>query len=156
MKCLGAAGGDFTKILKTDENEELDVTGETENFGPNQYSEQDLKTIPCQHSSQESSIPDSSKVHSNNSQVSLQFTKPNVEKNTQKESEVEKIQNELLNLHRAHACRVCLDAIVRHVVSTVCWHVHCESCWVQVMASKKICPQCKAIVTPADLRRIYL
>ena len=53
-------------------------------------------------------------------------------------------------------CLICLDGYVRPVVSIACWHTHCEQCWLRTLGEKKLCPQCKAITTPADLRRIYL
>lgn len=31
-----------------------------------------------------------------------------------------------------------------------------QECWLRAMGAKKLCPQCKVIVTPKDLRRIYL
>ena len=71
-------------------------------------------------------------------------------------TKIQFLEEELQNLKSMQACRVCLDVISRHVVSTVCWHVLCEVCWMQVLKNKKLCPQCKTIVTPADLRKIYI
>ncbi|KAI8379572.1 uncharacterized protein BYT42DRAFT_331638 [Radiomyces spectabilis] len=56
----------------------------------------------------------------------------------------------------APRCLICLEPYKTPVVSIVCWHVHCEQCWLQTLGSKKLCPQCQKITTPADLRRIYL
>ena len=155
MHHLGAAGGDFTKVQKTDENEDLDVTGETEDFGPPQYSENVVRNQDDHSEVNEDNllecIPGPSSQPKNNENIPKKLTE-----SSELLFKIEKLENEVLNANRAQACRVCLDKISRHVVSTVCWHVHCESCWLQVMASKKICPQCKAIVTPADLRKIYL
>ncbi|SAM03293.1 hypothetical protein [Absidia glauca] len=53
-------------------------------------------------------------------------------------------------------CLICLDPYNKPLTSIVCWHVHCEKCWLQTLGSKKLCPQCQKITTPADLRRIYL
>ncbi|CAO3587256.1 unnamed protein product [Absidia cylindrospora] len=53
-------------------------------------------------------------------------------------------------------CLICLEAYKTPLTSIVCWHVHCEKCWLQTLGSKKLCPQCQKITTPADLRRIYL
>ncbi|CAO3641167.1 unnamed protein product [Cunninghamella blakesleeana] len=53
-------------------------------------------------------------------------------------------------------CLICLEPHKTPVTSIVCWHVHCEQCWLQTLGTKKLCPQCQKITTPADLRRIYL
>ncbi|GFS29928.1 e3 ubiquitin-protein ligase RNF220 [Nephila pilipes] len=53
-------------------------------------------------------------------------------------------------------CLICMDPYTKPVVSTTCWHVHCEECWLMTMGMKKLCPQCNMIVFPTDLRRIYL
>ncbi|KAI4467504.1 hypothetical protein MML48_2g00017596 [Holotrichia oblita] len=44
------------------------------------------------------------------------------------------------------------------VISTVCWHVHCEECWLHTLVKvvKKVCPQCSMITSPTDLRRIFM
>jgi hypothetical protein len=33
-------------------------------------------------------------------------------------------------------CRICMDAYRTPVVSTGCWHVHCEKCWLLCLAAK--------------------
>ncbi|ORX56388.1 hypothetical protein DM01DRAFT_266689 [Hesseltinella vesiculosa] len=53
-------------------------------------------------------------------------------------------------------CLICLEPYTKPVTSVICWHVHCEKCWLQTLGSKKLCPQCQKITTPGDLRRIYL
>jgi len=53
-------------------------------------------------------------------------------------------------------CRVCLGDYDTPLVSINCWHVHCEGCWMSTLGAKKLCPQCKVITGPGDLRRIYL
>lgn len=53
-------------------------------------------------------------------------------------------------------CLICLDNLVNPCCSICCWHVHCEKCWMYTLGSKKLCPQCNMITSPADLRRIYL
>ncbi|TPX36816.1 hypothetical protein SeMB42_g07032 [Synchytrium endobioticum] len=58
--------------------------------------------------------------------------------------------------HQSVKCLICLDPYVDPCVCTTCWHVHCQSCWLQTIAAKRLCPQCQKIVSPADLRRIYL
>ncbi|PIK43500.1 hypothetical protein BSL78_19659 [Apostichopus japonicus] len=53
-------------------------------------------------------------------------------------------------------CLVCLDAYKKPVVSVQCWHVYCEDCWMRTLGAKKLCPQCQMITNPGQLRTIYL
>ncbi|KAJ3368917.1 hypothetical protein GGF31_006053 [Allomyces arbusculus] len=53
-------------------------------------------------------------------------------------------------------CRICWGVPTTPVVSAVCWHVHCEACWLTALGAKKVCPQCRVIMQPEDLRRVYI
>lgn len=53
-------------------------------------------------------------------------------------------------------CLICMDRYRTPVISTICWHVYCEECWLRTLGAKKLCPQCNAITTPNDLRKIYI
>ncbi|KAJ1966953.1 hypothetical protein H4R35_006857, partial [Dimargaris xerosporica] len=53
-------------------------------------------------------------------------------------------------------CLICMEPYHDPLTSVVCWHVHCEQCWLHTLATKKLCPQCQKITQPTDLRRIYL
>lgn len=53
-------------------------------------------------------------------------------------------------------CLICMDPYENPVVSIVCWHVHCQECWLKTLGAKKLCPQCNSITSASDLRRIYL
>ncbi|CAH0562343.1 unnamed protein product [Brassicogethes aeneus] len=55
-----------------------------------------------------------------------------------------------------YKCLICLEHYKKPVISTVCWHVHCEECWLHTLGSKKVCPQCSMITSPTDLRRIFM
>ncbi|KAF5284779.1 hypothetical protein FQA39_LY04504 [Lamprigera yunnana] len=55
-----------------------------------------------------------------------------------------------------YKCLICLEHYKKPVISTVCWHVHCEECWLHTLSSKKMCPQCSMITSPSDLRRIFM
>ncbi|KAI9321005.1 hypothetical protein BX666DRAFT_1262568 [Dichotomocladium elegans] len=61
-----------------------------------------------------------------------------------------------LTARSAPRCLICLEPYKTPLTSIVCWHVHCEQCWLQTLGSKKLCPQCQKITGPSDLRRIYL
>ena len=63
-------------------------------------------------------------------------------------------QNKLLSSF--YKCLICLEQYQVPLVSVNCWHVHCEKCWLASLGAKKLCPQCKAITSPADLRKIYM
>ena len=69
---------------------------------------------------------------------------------------IKELKRENKLLRQSSLCNICLTMYVTPVVSTVCWHVHCELCWLRALGAKKLCPQCKIIVQPKDLRRIYL
>lgn len=53
-------------------------------------------------------------------------------------------------------CLICMDRYQNPVVSVRCWHVHCETCWMQTLGAKKLCPECNMITSPSDLRKIYM
>ena len=53
-------------------------------------------------------------------------------------------------------CNVCLSAYCTPVISVQCFHTYCEKCWLQALQSQKLCPHCRLITQPSDLRRIYL
>ncbi|CEP09025.1 hypothetical protein [Parasitella parasitica] len=63
---------------------------------------------------------------------------------------------ELESASKSSNCLICLESYKTPLTSIVCWHVHCEQCWLHTLGTKKLCPQCQKITTPADLRRIYL
>ncbi|KAI7902203.1 uncharacterized protein BX663DRAFT_512083 [Cokeromyces recurvatus] len=72
---------------------------------------------------------------------------------------IESLKTRIHELERASTsnnCLICLEPYKTPLTSIVCWHVHCEQCWLRTLGTKKLCPQCQKITTPADLRRIYL
>ena len=73
-----------------------------------------------------------------------------------KNNRIKELKRENRILRQSSLCNICLAVYVKPVVSTVCWHVHCELCWLRALGAKKLCPQCKMIVQPKDLRKIYL
>nr|XP_033779706.1 tumor necrosis factor ligand superfamily member 9 isoform X2 [Geotrypetes seraphini] len=54
-----------------------------------------------------------------------------------------------------YKCHICLDSYTVPLTSIQCWHIHCEQCWLRTLGSKKLCPQCSTLTSPADLRRVY-
>ncbi|KAF9903090.1 hypothetical protein EC991_004217 [Linnemannia zychae] len=73
---------------------------------------------------------------------------------------IEALRSKVKHLESANknvpSCLICLEPYTVPLTSIVCWHVHCEACWMQTLGSKKLCPQCQKITLPKDLRRIYL
>ncbi|ELT96803.1 hypothetical protein CAPTEDRAFT_225133 [Capitella teleta] len=58
----------------------------------------------------------------------------------------------------ALTCSECMEPYANScpITSMQCWHVHCEKCWLKTMETKKLCPQCKVVTSPSDLRRIFI
>jgi len=212
----GLGGAGFLTIQKTDETEELDVTGEDpeDDYGPEEYTEACLVTAADDEADDEDErlaageeqrltnhqrdgqqrhddVSGSSqskhfaasenhelKLSSNKSSETIfvmhkedfslstkcekdyERTKENAAVQSDEtvllKNKVAELTSELEQLRKETSCRVCMDPYRKAVVSTSCWHVHCESCWLLSLAAKKLCPQCKSIVKPSDLRRIYL
>jgi len=134
---LKAAG--FLTIKKTREDEVLDVTGDDEEIGTAQYNDNDLLNI-------EDEVIDNSEDASTQkcpaeSASHFDTSEPSTSSSSQ---------------YNSPMCKICMSSYDSPLTSTTCWHVHCERCWMLALGSKKLCPQCKAIVTPGDLRKIYL
>ena len=73
-----------------------------------------------------------------------------------KNNRIADLKRENQHLRQTSLCNICLNTYSKPIVSTVCWHVHCEICWLRSLGAKKLCPQCKVIVQPKNLRKIYL
>ncbi|KAG8184745.1 hypothetical protein JTE90_019344 [Oedothorax gibbosus] len=169
-----------------DENEEVDVdVDDAKSYGEPQYplliygdSDQLRKAVLGNPSAQPhvlelrkwGNIVDANRKESLSDSTTGQLTddfKNNVEVDENKSSETaeegdqtvtslkEKIR-ELEDENRNVKCLICMEPYTKPVVSTTCWHVHCEECWLMTMGVKKLCPQCNMIVFPSDLRKIYL
>jgi len=135
---LKAAG--FLTIKKTREDEVLDVIGDDEEIGTAQYNDTDLLNI-------EDEVLDSA------SEVSINRESPSEPECSADTSEP---STSSITPFNNPMCKICMSSYDSPLTSTTCWHVHCERCWMLALGSKKLCPQCKAIVTPSDLRKIYL
>ncbi|KAK7060368.1 hypothetical protein VNI00_001133 [Paramarasmius palmivorus] len=67
------------------------------------------------------------------------------------------LENKIRQLETTRlSCRICIDPFVEPTVSTGCWHTCCRECWLRCLGSTKLCPICKRITAPTDLRRVYL
>ncbi len=157
----GAHG--FVTIVAGDEDEELDVEGdgeEEERFGRPQYGNEDVVRPDAASSDDESEDARVKSVERSDPSSSSQSARRNLASSSAPSSLSEQLRqlredNESLR-QSAPTCKVCMDSYSRPVVSSICWHVHCEGCWLRALGAKRLCPQCKVITRPQDLRRIYL
>jgi len=135
------------KELVLPEDDELDIVDNDSQCGPAQYSESDL-ILPHEEINSKIEIDEDDDcgklpIASSQSEWLIESLKAQIrEQRTQTENK--------------YQCLICLEEYKVPLVSINCWHVHCESCWMESLGTKRLCPQCKVITSPADLRRIYL
>ena len=171
----GLRGPGFVSITQSDEDQVLDIEGDTDEadmttYGSTQFTEADL--IPPRPENEAERVELQTR---NDIQMALTGTtfKSNVMDVISKETtvgftgslaavaehddnEVKQLQEENEKLRQKSMCNICMDSYETPLVSTVCWHVSCQECWMRALGSKKLCPQCKVIIQAKDLRRIYL
>ena len=145
----GLAGAGFLTIQRTDEDEVLDVTGDEAGLGPEQYDENSLVQAsrleagdkPNQCGSGSRQTDDITVSNGESPEQNILYENPGsglfYDRDPTKVDEVEHLKTLTKELKDMSTCRVCLDKYVRHVVSTACWHVHCEACWLLTLASKE-------------------
>ncbi|KAI4454150.1 hypothetical protein MML48_10g00000206 [Holotrichia oblita] len=151
-----------TSISMTDEDEDLVVDGDTSQvFGAAQYYETD---IILSGTDNERDALRKAVLGDNIEQVQTQrHDKENINIDTSVDPVVDALRNRIRELEKkecgrdeVYKCLICMERYKTPVVSVCCWHVHCETCWLQTLGAKKLCPQCNMITSPADLRRIYM
>merc|ERR1712166_747035 len=54
-----------------------------------------------------------------------------------KKNIVEQLSEENDQLRQKSMCNICMDSYRTPLVSTVCWHVSCEECWMRALGTKK-------------------
>ncbi|XP_072172431.1 E3 ubiquitin-protein ligase RNF220-like [Diadema setosum] len=170
-----------------DGDDDLDVDGdETEEFGPQQYSEEDVLARSSSRTSMdtgdvgyEDHVNDNLLIegclgngttadHGDETEPELEGSKSSARlvglpsSGVQMVIESLKARVEELEAEVGEGgknrvtCQICMGAYTRPLVSIQCWHVHCEECWLATLACKKLCPQCQMITAPSQLRRLYL
>ena len=166
----GLRGPGFVSITQSDEDQVLDIEGDTDEadtaeFGSAQFTEADL--IPPQPENETERLELQTR---NDIQMALTGTTcknafnpkedsayhPKTEDTSSLPELVKQLQEENDKLRQTSMCNICMDSYTTPLVSTVCWHVSCQECWMRALGSKKLCPQCKVIIQAKDLRRIYL
>ncbi|XP_044765777.1 E3 ubiquitin-protein ligase RNF220-like isoform X3 [Coccinella septempunctata] len=170
----------------TDVDNEADdviVDGEEESmFGPSQYSESDVEHCKNEDEAKEregvqsqvATVNSSGDVEIKIESAGGQQCDSNVSTSDAEPSSrahmIEELRNRIRQLEAEsggettttsceqedYKCLICLEHYKKPVISTVCWHVHCEECWLHTLGSKKVCPQCSMITSASDLRRIYM
>lgn len=108
-------------------------------YGPPQFSEDDVVTV--------SENEEGTAVGGDDGAESKQFH----QSDSTSSHDVEKKPISLLP-----QCLICMDHYESPLVSIQCWHVYCERCWLKALKAQKLCPKCKTITCPGDLRRIFL
>ncbi|KAI8084731.1 uncharacterized protein BX664DRAFT_266699 [Halteromyces radiatus] len=171
----GYGGAGFATAQKEDDvDEDLDIEEDDAEYGHSQYNERDimvnmdednddsnaLREMISEASPQsgfEETVSDAgwdrhlAMDHPSSSEIS-QSTTGNLVVDSLK-SRIHQLEMASRSVPR---CLICLEPYKTPLTSIICWHVHCEQCWLQTLGSKKLCPQCQKITTPSDLRRIYL
>mmetsp|Transcript_14967 Transcript_14967/g.20931 ORF Transcript_14967/g.20931 Transcript_14967/m.20931 type:complete len:457 (-) Transcript_14967:32-1402(-) len=169
------------RMKKGDESAELDVMDDDveAQYGAPQYSEADLIRIDENEDESDRTlrkrVSDNFQNHTNsnnnngavnNRQYSntqhVEEVKLTIQTTDSPQSTplVEALKAKIVELQKlalnSYKCLVCLEQYQVPLVSIQCWHVYCEKCWLSALGSKKLCPQCKTITTPNDLRKIFL
>ncbi|EFX73016.1 hypothetical protein DAPPUDRAFT_325740 [Daphnia pulex] len=153
----GGFGGVGMHICKAGDEETEDVVvdgDDTAAFGQPQFNEHDIQTAAADHTSQEEGIIKCER----DAQMSSAYKETD-----SKDHIINALKNRVCDLEemnkeakQKNRCLICLGDYRQPVVSTSCWHVHCEECWLQALGNKKLCPQCNLITSPTHLRRIYM
>lgn len=175
----GITSGTTTRITHAENEEDLNVDGDdTQVFGPAQFGEKDVIPPPQSQAADaylRSLISGESPSTSTNSRRD-EGTSKDRDENDDHSDDSSGIRSPLsmqgqileslkarLKEYEQHSstrnktkCQICMDDYKSPCVSICCWHVHCEECWMRSLGAKKLCPKCKMITAPTDLRRIYL
>lgn len=128
------------KPVKLDDSLVNVLDGDESRYGRPQYSDRDVASV----------LSGISAVIESQEAASLPLKRDNIDALLQ----TVKLQDQIIQ--RIPRCLICLDPHKKPVVSTVCWHVFCEVCWLQSLSSKRVCPHCSTITSPEDLRRVFM
>ncbi|KAJ3129082.1 hypothetical protein HK098_002674 [Nowakowskiella sp. JEL0407] len=167
----------FAVHRRTDKDveEEIDIDNDdTNEFGESQYSELDLQKYQnndSDNSETQMNFEDRDRMDSStredDDEIDIEDVRPeDVDTSLLRNAEpsailiIESLKDRIKFMEKqakkVPTCLICLEPYKDPLVSVKCWHVHCESCWLQTLATKKLCPQDNLITTSADLRKIYL
>lgn len=158
-----ARGIDATNVKKEEFDGELNVDfDENVAFGKPQFNESDL--IPIDSDGNKKNLLRQAVIDEETNENELENDVEN-KKMDKKSAEKKEEDKESFSIKRklsedeneeTSRCLICMEGYTNALISVNCWHVHCKTCWFQSLGAKKLCPQCKVITTPKDLRRIFL
>eukprot|EP00794_Sanderia_malayensis_P007995 gene7995-8854_t len=155
---LVSCEGDAVKVQMTNEDEELDIDGDSQiQYGlPQDQGSSNSKEHSRSRWSDENGNC-SSQGHEIEGKESLQSDCGN----GNQEATIKDLEQKLANMadelqKEKLKCLICMEGFNTPLVSIVCWHVYCEECWMRTLGAKKLCPQCNTITSPSDLRRIFI
>lgn len=158
-------GSSISKSSAEDEDADVIVDGDdTQIYGSLQYTDEDLVNVTEGENEINAEMPGNNSIVIKTDQNTCM---PIADDNEMEENVSQKVIIESLKLRirelesrdqnkELYKCLICMGRYKTPVVSICCWHVHCEQCWLQTLAAKKLCPQCNMITSPKELRRIYV
>ena len=146
-------------IQRTEEEEELDILGDDDEDkqggNDDQTAREPATDEPVASLSTDHPVP----VHGI-ALVGTQFIDDKTSSSSTKRTDERKPDSrddlDLLSEEKGEMCKICMSCFSRPLVSTSCWHVHCQTCWLRALGAARVCPQCKAPVKPDDLSRVFL
>ena len=145
------AGSAMVKIAHGNEDMDVDIESPDMTFGPSQFS---LNDLPDSKSTAQGTNINAS--DSGTSSSSRTTPVNNAKAGNELSEQLKSSTKEITNQHSVSKCAVCLDKLKDPLVSINCWHIHCESCWLNSLSFKLLCPRCTVITSPDDLRRVFL
>jgi len=167
----GLRGPGFVEITQSSEDQILDIEGndddvevldEIDNDTP-QYTENDLILPKPETEAEVEDLESRTSIQEALTGQKISIKSPKIvcvsrpsTPDDEKKDTIERLKEENEQLRQKSMCNICMDSYRTPLVSTVCWHVSCEECWMRALGTKKLCPQCKVIIQPKHLRKIYL
>lgn len=154
----GLRGAGFVTMRKGEEVDgDVDVVTDADNFGCAQYNDSDV-ILPSVDAEENTELRRAAlAAYAGTSKPASNIDDDDEDDEAgKKEPTIGDLKRENEELRRSNMCKVCMDSYCKPLAAVTCWHVHCERCWLKSLGAKKLCPQCKVIVRPQDLRRIFL
>jgi len=146
-------------IQRTEEEEELDILGDDDEDKQGGNDDQTAREPATEEPVPSLSTNHPASVHGI-ALVGTQFIDDKTSSSSTKRTDERKPDSrddlDLSSEEKGEMCKICMSCFSRPLVSTSCWHVHCQTCWLRALGTARVCPQCKAPVKPDDLSRVFL
>jgi len=149
-------------IQRTEEEEELDILGDDDDKEQGIVNDQTEEAAQFEvlpnvtnptASSEPPAVEGAQLIDDKSSSCSTEETK---ERKLNIPPDDSKEDLDMTTEEKGEMCKICMSCYSRPLVSTSCWHVHCQTCWLRALGAARVCPQCKAPVKPDDLSRVFL